>query len=96
MNLLKNAPDGKPGTITGIRPEHLDISPNGWALTVDALEMLGAERLVYGRWLHGAGDELVIVRMQEDQAVPALGSTIHVTPRADRLHWFDAASGKRV
>jgi ABC-type sugar transport system ATPase subunit len=25
MNLLKNAPGGKAGTITGIRPEHLDI-----------------------------------------------------------------------
>ena len=27
MNLLRNAPDAKPGTIVGIRPEHLDISP---------------------------------------------------------------------
>ena len=96
MNLLKNAPDAKPGTITGIRPEHLDITPTGWALRVDALEMLGAERLVYGRWLHGDGDELVIIRTDEAQAVPALGATIHVTPRADRLHGFDAATGKRL
>ena len=96
MNLLKNAPDARPGTITGIRPEHLDITPVGWALRVDALEMLGAERLVYGRWLHGDGDELVIIRTDEAQAVPALGATIHVTPRADRLHGFDAATGKRL
>jgi sn-glycerol 3-phosphate transport system ATP-binding protein len=96
MNLLKNAPDAKPGTITGIRPEHLDITPTGWALRVDALEMLGAERLVYGRWLHGDGDELVIIRTDEAQAVPALGATIHVTPRADRLHGFDATTGKRL
>ena len=96
MNLLKNAPDAKPGTITGIRPEHLDITPTGWALRVDALEMLGAERLVYGRWLHGDGEELVIIRTDEGQVVPALGATIHVTPRADRLHGFDAATGKRL
>ncbi|MBK6385466.1 MAG: sn-glycerol-3-phosphate ABC transporter ATP-binding protein UgpC [Rhodoferax sp.] len=96
MNLLKNAPDARPGTITGIRPEHLDITATGWALRVDALEMLGAERLVYGRWLHGDGDELVIIRTDEAQAVPALGATIHVTPRADRLHGFDAATGKRL
>ncbi|HOZ64888.1 MAG TPA: sn-glycerol-3-phosphate ABC transporter ATP-binding protein UgpC [Burkholderiaceae bacterium] len=96
MNLLKNAPDARPGTITGIRPEHLDITPVGWALRVDALEMLGAERLVYGRWLHGDGEELVIIRTDEAQAVPALGATIHVTPRADRLHGFDAATGKRL
>ena len=96
MNLLKNAPDAKPGTIVGIRPEHLDIGESGWALTVDALEMLGAERLVYGRWQHGAGDELMIIRSDEALRPPELGSVIHVTPRADRLHAFDAATGKRL
>ena len=96
MNLLKNAPEARPGTILGVRPEHLDIAHAGWALSVDALETLGAERLVYGRWLHGAGDELVIIRADEGQPVPELGSTIHVTPRADRLHWFDADTGKRL
>ena len=96
MNLLKDAPDAKPGVITGIRPEHLDITPSGWALQVEAVEMLGAERLVYGRWAHSATDELVIIRTEEAHAVPVLGTTIHVTPRADRLHAFDAATGKRM
>ena len=96
MNLLKNAPEAKPGTILGIRPEHLDITADGWALRVDAIEMLGAERLVYGRWLHGAGDELVVIRHDEGHKTPALDSIIHVTPRADRLHFFDAATGKRL
>ena len=41
------------------------------------------------------GGEQLIVRTDESQAAPAIGATIHVTPRADRLHWFDAASGKR-
>ena len=96
MNLLRDAPDARPGTIVGIRPEHLDITANGWALRVEAVEMLGAERLVYGRWSHGSGDEMVIIRTEESHAVPALGATIHVTPRADRLHLFDAATGKRL
>ena len=96
MNLLKNAPDAKAGTITGVRPEHLDITPTGWALTVDAVEMLGAERLVYGRWAHGTADELVIIRTEESQAVPSLGTTLHVTPRPDRIHHFDARTGKRI
>jgi sn-glycerol 3-phosphate transport system ATP-binding protein len=95
MNLLKSAPGAPANTITGIRPEHLDITPSGWALQVEAVEMLGAERLVYGRWAHGAGDELVIIRNEESHAVPALGSTLHVTPRRDKLHWFDASTGKR-
>jgi sn-glycerol 3-phosphate transport system ATP-binding protein len=96
MNLLKNAPDARPGTITGIRPEHLDITPTGWALAVEAVEMLGAERLIYGRWAHGGDDELVIIRTEESHAVPALGSTLHVSPRAGKLHQYDAATGKRL
>ena len=96
MNLLKNAPNAAAGIITGVRPEHLDITPTGWALQVEAVEMLGAERLVYGRWTHGAGDELVIIRTEEGHVVPALGHTIHVTPRPDKMHCFDASTGKRI
>ena len=96
MNLLKKASNvelgGPPGSTLGIRPEHLDITPTGWPLQVDALEMLGAERLVYGRM----DDEQLIVRVGENHLPPAAGSTIHVTPRADRLHWFDGASGQRL
>jgi len=95
MNLLKSAPDAPPDTIVGIRPEHLDITPSGWALQVEAVEMLGAERLVYGRWEHGSGDELVIIRTEESHHVPTLGSTIHVTPRADKIHHFESSTGKR-
>ena len=96
MNLLWDAPQHKPNTIVGIRPEHLDITATGWALHVEAVEMLGAERLVYGRWTHGTGKEMVIVRTEEADAVPEIGTTIHVTPRPDRLHSFDAKTGKRL
>jgi len=96
MNLLRNAPDAKAGTIVGVRPEHLDITDSGWGLRVEAVEMLGAERLVHGLWSHGAGDELVTIRTEESHAVPALGATIFVRPRPDRMHLFDAASGKRL
>ncbi|WP_421956364.1 sn-glycerol-3-phosphate import ATP-binding protein UgpC [Polaromonas sp.] len=97
MNLLKAAPNadfgGKPGAILGIRPEHLQVGNTGWAVQVDTIEMLGAERLVYCR----LGDESLIVRTDESlSSAPEIGSTIHVTPRADRLHWFDSETGKRI
>jgi sn-glycerol 3-phosphate transport system ATP-binding protein len=92
MNLLKNAPGGKPGQLLGIRPEHLDIGTEGWSLVVDTVELLGAERLVHAR----LGDELVIIRTHEDQGAPAIGSTIRAKPREDRQHWYDASTGKRV
>jgi sn-glycerol 3-phosphate transport system ATP-binding protein len=100
MNLLKNAPDAKAGVITGVRPEHLDITSSGWGLKVEAMEMLGAERLIYGRWAHAGADgqanETVIVRTEESYAPPAVGATLFVTPRAGRIHHFDAGTGRRL
>jgi sn-glycerol 3-phosphate transport system ATP-binding protein len=93
MNLLKNAPGARPGTVMGVRPEHLDLGDNGWELRVETTELLGAERLVYGR----LGDEQVIVRSEEGHgAVPAPDSIVRVAPRPDRVHWFDSGSGKRL
>ena len=93
MNLLKNAPGGKQGAILGIRPEHLDVVPSGgWTMQVDTVELLGAERLVYGR----VGDDAITVRIEEGAPAPRPGDTLQVTPRADRIHHFEAATGKRM
>ena len=96
MNLLKNAPNadfgGPAGATLGIRPEHLQIGSSGWAVQVDTIEMLGAERLVYGH-LNG---EPLIVRMDESLPSPVLGATLHVLPRPERLHWFDSKTGQRL
>ncbi len=92
MNLLNAAPGGQPGNILGIRPEHLDITATGWELQVEAVELLGAERLIY--CLLGA--QRVIIRTDEHLAAPAPGSTIHATPRPERVHQFNAESGKRL
>jgi sn-glycerol 3-phosphate transport system ATP-binding protein len=96
MNLLQHAPGTPEGQILGIRPEHLDITPEiengGWTLTVDTVELLGAERLVHAR----LGQESLTLRLDESVPAPQPGSTFHATPRADRLHWFDTASQKRI
>jgi len=92
MNLLKDAPGGRSGALTGIRPEHLDVGDAGWEVRTETVELLGAERLIYGR----IGGEQIIVRIEEGQPSPAPEQVIHVNPRADRLHWFDAATGRRI
>jgi sn-glycerol 3-phosphate transport system ATP-binding protein len=97
MNLLASAPHVRPATLLGIRPEHLRIVPqpgaDGWTVQLEAVEMLGAERLLYTR----LGSEQMIVRIDERAGPPpALGSTLHVAPQAGCLHWFDEASGKRL
>ena len=91
MNLLKRAPGARPGSLLGIRPEHIDLGDSGWAMQVETVELLGGERLVHAR----LGDETLIIRTHEDQGSPAIGSTIHAKPREDRIHWFDAQTGQR-
>ena len=94
MNLLHQAPGCQKGLTMGIRPEHMDIGlgDTGWQAQVDTVELLGAERLVYAK----VGGEGFIVRIDESQPAPKVGETIHVSPREDRMHWFDAETGKRV
>ncbi|HET8746155.1 MAG TPA: sn-glycerol-3-phosphate ABC transporter ATP-binding protein UgpC [Ramlibacter sp.] len=92
MNLLKEAPGGRAGALLGIRPEHLDLADSGWEVRTETVEMLGAERLVYGR----IGEEQVIVRVEENRPAPAAGQVIRVRPREDRLHWFHADTGARM
>jgi sn-glycerol 3-phosphate transport system ATP-binding protein len=92
MNLLHRAPGASDGTIFGIRPEHLEVGREGWALSVEGIELLGAERLLYCR----LQDEALIVRIHEEQQAPNIGETIYAKPRADRIHRFDARTGLRL
>jgi sn-glycerol 3-phosphate transport system ATP-binding protein len=95
MNLLKNAPGCVNGQVLGIRPEHLDIcnsTAGGWQLQAEAIEMLGAERLVYAL----LGNERIIIRIDENHVVPKVGGMLYAKPRADKLHQFDAVTGKRL
>jgi sn-glycerol 3-phosphate transport system ATP-binding protein len=91
-------PDAAPragALILGLRPEHVGLSQNGspgWPLKVEALEMLGAERLVYGRM----GDTLFTARIDATVTPPKVGDTVSLQLSPDRMHWFDAASQQRV
>jgi sn-glycerol 3-phosphate transport system ATP-binding protein len=92
VSLPSAAPRG--GALTlGVRPEHASLSGNGgWPLKVDMLEMLGAERLVYGR----LGDAPFTLRIEATLAHPAHGDTVRLHVPAEHLHWFDSGTGQRV
>ena len=77
----------------GVRPEHVQMDPAGpWALTVEVVEMLGAERLVHGR----LRQEGFTLRIDGTLAPPAPGQVLRVGASPQRLHWFDPATGARV
>jgi sn-glycerol 3-phosphate transport system ATP-binding protein len=93
MNLLRQAPGTPAGQLLGIRPEHLDPTPGlGWELTVDTVELLGAERLVHAR----LNEEPLTLRLDASRQAPAVGERLQVTPRPEHLHHFDAATGLRI
>jgi sn-glycerol 3-phosphate transport system ATP-binding protein len=74
----------------GIRPEHIDIDPDGFSLPVDLVEPLGSEMLVHGRLADGS---LLTVKLPSHTPV---GETISVSFRVEQLHLFDRASGNRI
>ncbi len=93
MNLLKSAPGVAAGRILGIRPEHIELSPgSGWRVQVQTVELLGAERLVHMR----LDEESLILRLDASVTAPRPGDWLDVTPRESALHYFDAASGRRL
>jgi sn-glycerol 3-phosphate transport system ATP-binding protein len=78
--------------ILGLRPEHVVWGEGAWALQVDVVETLGAERLVYAR----IGDALFTVRIDGTLPPPPPGARVPLGFSAERAHWFDAASGQRL
>jgi sn-glycerol 3-phosphate transport system ATP-binding protein len=78
--------------LLGVRPEHLQTHAQGWALQVDMQEMLGAERLLYGR----VGGLPLILRVDATLPPPGPGQTLHVGAAAQHLHWFDPQTLKRI
>ncbi len=92
LSLPAAAPRG--GALTlGARPEHAALHAGGaWPLKVEMLEMLGAERLVYGR----LGDAGFTLRLDATLPPPKPGETVQLHVAREHLHWFDSASGQRV
>jgi sn-glycerol 3-phosphate transport system ATP-binding protein len=78
--------------VLGVRPEHASIGAGGWPLTVDLVEMLGAERLVHGR----LGEAPFTLRIEGTAPVPEAGRTVGLQVAPEHVHWFDAGTGRRV
>ncbi|MFN5048668.1 sn-glycerol-3-phosphate import ATP-binding protein UgpC [Roseateles sp.] len=63
-----------------------------WAFKVEMIEMLGAERLIYGR----LGSEQFTLRIDGTLTPPKMGDTLMLEVSAKQLHWFDAQTKQRV
>ena len=60
--------------LMGVRPEHLRLAESGWPITVELVEVLGAERLLYSQ----IGDQPIVVRTDDSTLHPEPGARLTV------------------
>jgi sn-glycerol 3-phosphate transport system ATP-binding protein len=83
--------EGRPLMI-GIRPEHIQVGPEGIPLRIDLVEPLGSETLVHGR-LASPGETPLVVRLAG--RAPD-GEVLNVNFPPEAIHVFDSATGLRL
>ena len=75
----------------GIRPEHFDLADSGLAASVVVVEPTGSETHVLLRF--GGHDAVAVFR---DRHAFQPGQVVHLAPRIELVHLFDADSGERL
>ncbi|RUZ79584.1 sn-glycerol-3-phosphate ABC transporter ATP-binding protein UgpC [Mesorhizobium sp. M7A.F.Ca.US.006.01.1.1] len=86
-----NAAQGGQAVVYGVRPEHLEIHPDGVPAKISVVEPTGSETLVFLRF--GEGEMVALFRERHDFKP---GDTLKLKPRLDQIHLFDAETGKRL
>ena len=87
--------------VVGVRPEDLTMSTDGTGLPVevDVVEELGADAYIYGR-VPGQepvdGEIRPFIARVDGRTPPAKGDVIHLVPKVDHLHVFNAETGERL
>jgi multiple sugar transport system ATP-binding protein len=77
--------------VYGIRPEHLELAGDGIPADVVVIEPTGSETQIVAR--HSCG-EIVAAFRERHQISP--GERIHLRPRPQAAHLFDAQTGARL
>jgi multiple sugar transport system ATP-binding protein len=79
--------------VAGVRPEDLHIveGPGSLTGTVELLESVGSEAFI-----HATSGGWKLIARSSPYNLPAVGARITLQPAPDRLHFFDAQTGKRL
>jgi multiple sugar transport system ATP-binding protein len=88
--------EGATSITVGFRPEDLEISPTGFELTVDLVEILGADAYIYGSIKDVNGEDQQVTVRVDGRNAPQRGSVIHFAPTPGHLHAFSVATGNRL
>ncbi|MEO1986695.1 MAG: sn-glycerol-3-phosphate ABC transporter ATP-binding protein UgpC [Martelella sp.] len=77
--------------VLGVRPEHFSFDPAGISVEVLTVEPTGSETQVMAEF---AGEPLTAAFRERVEARP--GERLNILPDPDKLHLFDARTGRRV
>ena len=89
--IADNAAQDGQAVVYGVRPEHLEIHPDGVPAKISVVEPTGSETLVFLRF----GDREMVALFRERHDFKP-GDTLTLKPRLDQIHLFDAETGKRL
>jgi multiple sugar transport system ATP-binding protein len=92
---LPVAANGRPAVVVGLRPEALELAPDGVPAEVEVVEELGADAYVFCVAEVG-GQETKLVARVESRRAPEQGARVALSPKADEAHVFDADTGERL
>jgi multiple sugar transport system ATP-binding protein len=87
--------NGRKSLVMGVRPEALEVAPDGVAANVDVVEDVGADAFVFCSTELG-GENMKLVARTEVRKAPKQGERVTLRPRPEEAHLFDPASGERL
>jgi multiple sugar transport system ATP-binding protein len=87
--------NGRSDLVVGLRPESLELAPDGLPARVEVVEELGADAFVFCV-AEVAGETTKLVARTEARRAPERGANVTLRPRADEAHLFDPENGERL
>jgi multiple sugar transport system ATP-binding protein len=87
--------NGHSGLVVGLRPESLELAPDGVPARVTVVEELGADAYVFCVGEVG-GSEARLVARADPRHPPAIGDRVSLRVRGEEAHFFDPDTGLRL
>jgi multiple sugar transport system ATP-binding protein len=81
--------------VVGVRPESLELAPDGIPAEVQVVEEVGADAFVFCT-AELEGVETKLVARSGAKRAPERGARVSLKPVADEAHLFDPVGGSRL
>jgi multiple sugar transport system ATP-binding protein len=87
--------NGHSSLVVGLRPESLELAPDGVPARVTVVEELGADAYVFCEG-EVSGSAARLVARADPRNPPAIGDRVSLRVRGEEAHFFDPESGARL